>query len=101
MEHDGNYTGFAILGFGIVMIASVRYVINMCVTWIMLLVCRGLELSFNIDGVLFFSFFFSLPYKSFFGGVSALTPEHYMKMNGFPNTYWGSGGENDDIATRY
>lgn len=30
-----------------------------------------------------------------------MTPEHYMKMNGFPNTYWGSGGENDDIATRY
>ncbi|XP_019326364.1 PREDICTED: beta-1,4-galactosyltransferase 3 isoform X2 [Aptenodytes forsteri] len=45
-------------------------------------------------------FQYTLPYKSFFGGVSALTPEHYMKMNGFPNTYWGSGGENDDIATR-
>ncbi|KAK0687802.1 B4GT3 galactosyltransferase, partial [Pygoscelis papua] len=44
-------------------------------------------------------FQYTLPYKSFFGGVSALTPEHYMKMNGFPNTYWGSGGENDDIAT--
>ncbi|PKU29191.1 beta- -galactosyltransferase 3 [Limosa lapponica baueri] len=65
MEHNRNYSGFAILGFGIVMTVSV-----------------------------------SLPYKSFFGGVSALTPEHYMKMNGFPNTYWGSGGENDDIATR-
>ncbi|XP_009100815.1 beta-1,4-galactosyltransferase 3 isoform X2 [Serinus canaria] len=45
-------------------------------------------------------FQYTLPYKSFFGGVSALTPEHYMKMNGFPNTYWGDGGENDDIATR-
>ncbi|NXN47882.1 B4GT3 galactosyltransferase, partial [Rhinoptilus africanus] len=45
-------------------------------------------------------FQYTLPYKSFFGGVSALTPEHYMKMNGFPNTYWGNGGENDDIATR-
>ncbi|NWI64616.1 B4GT3 galactosyltransferase, partial [Todus mexicanus] len=45
-------------------------------------------------------FQYTLPYKSFFGGVSALTPEHYMKMNGFPNTYWDSGGENDDIATR-
>ncbi|XP_010085825.1 PREDICTED: beta-1,4-galactosyltransferase 3-like, partial [Pterocles gutturalis] len=44
-------------------------------------------------------FQYTLPYKSFFGGVSALTPEHYMKINGFPNTYWGSGGENDDIAT--
>ncbi|XP_014745764.1 PREDICTED: beta-1,4-galactosyltransferase 3-like isoform X2 [Sturnus vulgaris] len=44
-------------------------------------------------------FQYTLPYNSFFGGVSALTPEHYMKMNGFPNTYWGDGGENDDIAT--
>uniref|UniRef100_A0A8C6YPI4 Beta-1,4-galactosyltransferase n=1 Tax=Nothoprocta perdicaria TaxID=30464 RepID=A0A8C6YPI4_NOTPE len=45
-------------------------------------------------------FQYNLPYKSFFGGVSALTPEHYMKMNGFPNTYWGDDGENDDIAIR-
>uniref|UniRef100_A0A669QYQ8 Beta-1,4-galactosyltransferase 3 n=1 Tax=Phasianus colchicus TaxID=9054 RepID=A0A669QYQ8_PHACC len=45
-------------------------------------------------------FQYNLPYKSFFGGVSALTPEHYMKMNGFPNTYWGDGGETDDIAAR-
>ncbi|NWU76041.1 B4GT3 galactosyltransferase, partial [Onychorhynchus coronatus] len=45
-------------------------------------------------------FQYVLPYKTFFGGVSALTPDHYMKMNGFPNTYWGDGGENDDIAKR-
>ncbi|KAJ7402903.1 Beta-1,4-galactosyltransferase 3 [Pitangus sulphuratus] len=45
-------------------------------------------------------FQYILPYKTFFGGVSALTPDHYMKMNGFPNTYWGDGGEDDDIATR-
>uniref|UniRef100_A0A8D0GNW1 Beta-1,4-galactosyltransferase n=1 Tax=Sphenodon punctatus TaxID=8508 RepID=A0A8D0GNW1_SPHPU len=45
-------------------------------------------------------FQYSLPYWSFFGGVSALTPEHYMKMNGFPNTYWDTGGEDDDIAAR-
>ncbi|XP_019382916.1 PREDICTED: beta-1,4-galactosyltransferase 3 [Gavialis gangeticus] len=44
-------------------------------------------------------FQYSLPYLSFFGGVSALTPDHYMKMNGFPNTYWGAGSE-DDIAAR-
>lgn len=77
--------------------------------------CGGQVLAFNSDalgfvgwgffgGLVFvylFVFSFSLPYKSFFGGVSALTPEHYMKINGFPNTYWGDGGENDDIATRY
>ncbi|XP_063802873.1 beta-1,4-galactosyltransferase 3 [Pseudophryne corroboree] len=45
-------------------------------------------------------FRYSLPYPQYFGGVSALTPEQYMKMNGFPNEYWGWGGEDDDIATR-
>ncbi|XP_077116277.1 beta-1,4-galactosyltransferase 3-like [Ranitomeya variabilis] len=45
-------------------------------------------------------FGYKLPYKTYFGGVSALTPEQYMKMNGFPNNYWGWGGEDDDIAVR-
>ncbi|KYO34926.1 beta-1,4-galactosyltransferase 3-like [Alligator mississippiensis] len=45
-------------------------------------------------------FGYKLPYKTYFGGVSALTPEQYMKMNGFPNNYWGWGGEDDDIAIR-
>lgn len=44
--------------------------------------------------------FYSLPYPQYFGGVSALTPDQYMKINGFPNEYWGWGGEDDDIATR-
>ncbi|XP_030059786.1 beta-1,4-galactosyltransferase 3 isoform X2 [Microcaecilia unicolor] len=42
----------------------------------------------------------SLPYWSYFGGVSALTPGQYLRMNGFPNTYWGWGGEDDDIFMR-
>lgn len=41
-----------------------------------------------------------LPYQMYFGGVSALTPLHYLKMNGFPNNYWGWGGEDDDIGVR-
>lgn len=45
-------------------------------------------------------FLLSLPYPQYFGGVSALTPDQYLKMNGFPNEYWGWGGEDDDIATR-
>ncbi|KAG9472660.1 beta-1,4-galactosyltransferase 3-like [Eleutherodactylus coqui] len=45
-------------------------------------------------------FQYSLPYWTYFGGVSALTPDQFMKMNGFPNTYWGWGGEDDDIAMR-
>lgn len=37
----------------------------------------------------------------YFGGVAALTPLHYLKMNGFPNNYWGWGGEDDDISARW
>ncbi|XP_075870179.1 beta-1,4-galactosyltransferase 3 isoform X1 [Nelusetta ayraudi] len=45
-------------------------------------------------------FRYRLPYSQYFGGVSAVTPDQYMKMNGFPNHYWGWGGEDDDIAAR-
>ncbi|XP_072512542.1 beta-1,4-galactosyltransferase 3 [Salminus brasiliensis] len=45
-------------------------------------------------------FRYRLPYPQYFGGVSAVTPDQYLKMNGFPNQYWGWGGEDDDIATR-
>nr|XP_006013107.1 PREDICTED: beta-1,4-galactosyltransferase 3-like isoform X2 [Latimeria chalumnae] len=47
------------------------------------------------------TFQYRLPYRRYFGGVSAVTPEQYLKMNGFPNSYWGWWtGEDDDIATR-
>ncbi|XP_036602706.1 beta-1,4-galactosyltransferase 3-like [Trichosurus vulpecula] len=45
-------------------------------------------------------FQYELPYRTFFGGVTALQPIHYLKINGFPNNYWGWGGEDDDIASR-
>lgn len=45
-------------------------------------------------------FKFQLPYKSFFGGVSSLSKDQYLAINGFPNTYWGWGGEDDDIYNR-
>ncbi|XP_034427923.1 beta-1,4-galactosyltransferase 1-like [Hippoglossus hippoglossus] len=45
-------------------------------------------------------FNFQLPYNSFFGGVSSLSKDQYLKINGFPNTYWGWGGEDDDIYGR-
>ncbi|KAM9805313.1 beta-1,4-galactosyltransferase 3 [Syngnathus typhle] len=45
-------------------------------------------------------FGYKLPYPMYFGGVSALSPLHYLKMNGFPNNYWGWGGEDDDIGIR-
>ncbi|KAJ8377446.1 hypothetical protein AAFF_G00260040 [Aldrovandia affinis] len=45
-------------------------------------------------------FRYRLPYQQYFGGVSAVTPDQYLRMNGFPNEYWGWGGEDDDIAAR-
>ncbi|XP_070709055.1 beta-1,4-galactosyltransferase 1-like [Pempheris klunzingeri] len=45
-------------------------------------------------------FNFHLPYKTYFGGVSSLSKSQFLKINGFPNTYWGWGGEDDDIYKR-
>uniref|UniRef100_A0A8C2M794 Beta-1,4-galactosyltransferase n=1 Tax=Cricetulus griseus TaxID=10029 RepID=A0A8C2M794_CRIGR len=42
-------------------------------------------------------FGFSLPYVQYFGGVSALSKQQFLAINGFPNNYWGWGGEDDDI----
>lgn len=45
-------------------------------------------------------FGFQLPYKTFFGGVCSLSKNQFLNINGFPNTYWGWGGEDDDIYKR-
>ncbi len=45
-------------------------------------------------------FNFQLPYNTIFGGVSSLSKNQYLKINGFSNTYWGWGGEDDDISQR-
>ncbi|KAA0719351.1 Beta-1,4-galactosyltransferase 2 [Triplophysa tibetana] len=41
-----------------------------------------------------------LPYAGYFGGVSGLSKKQFLKINGFPNEYWGWGGEDDDIYNR-
>nr|XP_033774138.1 beta-1,4-galactosyltransferase 1 isoform X2 [Geotrypetes seraphini] len=53
------------------------------------------HLSVSMD-----KFGFRLPYNQFFGGVSALSKNQFQKINGFPNNYWGWGGEDDDIYNR-
>ncbi|NP_001128706.1 UDP-Gal:betaGlcNAc beta 1,4- galactosyltransferase, polypeptide 2 S homeolog [Xenopus laevis] len=45
-------------------------------------------------------FAFRLPYAGYFGGVSGLSKAQFLKINGFPNEYWGWGGEDDDIYNR-
>lgn len=42
-----------------------------------------------------------LPYRGYLGGVFALRPSHYMKINGFPNSYQGWDHEDHDIAARW
>ncbi|XP_016973678.1 beta-1,4-N-acetylgalactosaminyltransferase bre-4 [Drosophila rhopaloa] len=43
---------------------------------------------------------FRLPYRSIFGGVSAMTREHFQAVNGFSNSFFGWGGEDDDMSNR-
>ncbi|KAI5630480.1 beta-1,4-galactosyltransferase 1 [Silurus asotus] len=53
------------------------------------------HLSVAID-----KFNFQLPYPQIFGGISALSKQQLLKINGFSNNYWGWGGEDDDIYKR-
>ncbi len=47
-----------------------------------------------------FGLSFRMPYDGYFGGATALTPEQFEKMHGFPNVYFGWGGEDDDSLVR-
>lgn len=38
--------------------------------------------------------------SSYFGGVVAFNKTDYEKINGFPNDYWGWGGEDDEMMRR-
>lgn len=41
-----------------------------------------------------------MAYKGFFGGVSAMSKEHFKHVNGYSNSFWGWGAEDDDMANR-
>jgi hypothetical protein len=39
-------------------------------------------------------------YKNYFGGVVSFSAKTFMKINGFPNNFWGWGGEDDELYKR-
>lgn len=53
------------------------------------------HMSASID-----KFRYVLTYDWLVGGVTAMTSEHYVLVNGFSNKYYGWGGEDDDFSMR-
>lgn len=37
---------------------------------------------------------------NYFGGIVSFTSEQYKKINGYPNNFWGWGGEDDELHSR-
>ncbi|CAK8674838.1 beta-1,4-galactosyltransferase 4-like [Clavelina lepadiformis] len=56
---------------------------------------RPRHLSVGVD-----KFKYVLPYTAIFGGVTELTKEQFTKVNGYSNSFWGWGGEDDDMYNR-
>jgi hypothetical protein len=42
-----------------------------------------------------------LAYQELVGGVLNMRTEHFQRVNGYSNLYWGWGAEDDDMAYRY
>uniref|UniRef100_A0A914QIW2 Beta-1,4-galactosyltransferase n=1 Tax=Panagrolaimus davidi TaxID=227884 RepID=A0A914QIW2_9BILA len=45
-------------------------------------------------------FNYELPYSRIMGGVVAISGKHFVETNGYSNSYWGWGGEDDDFYNR-
>ncbi|XP_065218193.1 beta-1,4-galactosyltransferase 1-like [Planococcus citri] len=53
------------------------------------------HMSSSID-----KFRYQVPYDRNFGGVTAILSEQYRQVNGFANSFYGWGGEDDDFFNR-
>jgi hypothetical protein len=42
----------------------------------------------------------TIPFESYFGGITLFPSESFEKINGFSNLYWGWGFEDDDLRYR-
>jgi hypothetical protein len=42
----------------------------------------------------------TIPFKSYFGGITLFPSDLFKKINGFSNLYWGWGFEDDDLRYR-
>lgn len=56
--------------------------------------------DYYFEIIIIYSFLYRLPYPAIFGGVSAITKDHFELLNGFSNSFWGWGGEDDDMSNR-
>jgi len=45
-------------------------------------------------------FGYQMPYEKYFGGVTLFPNDIFEKVNGFPNTIWGYGSEDDALRLR-
>jgi hypothetical protein len=50
--------------------------------------------------VVHFIHYYRIPYDELIGGVFAIRTEHFLRVNGYSNLYWGWGAEDDDLAYR-
>lgn len=45
-------------------------------------------------------FNYRMPYRDYFGGVTIMRKNDFLKCNGFPNEFWGWGAEDDELLRR-
>ena len=46
-------------------------------------------------------FNYGVPYEDYFGGVTLIPNSKFEDANGFSNSYWGWGGEDDELKRRF